>query len=629
MNPLRAVLGRWWVAVWGRGASRVLAGLLAGALGFGGFGLVAPLQAQTGPAQAWAAWPEAPEPPLTVHADALYNHQPVISQDLDGSWVLLWVGHDREAREGAPGQRVYHARSVDGGLSWSARQPWLSGRFFDPAPPAPLHSEWQPRARRVQGDDGQPQWWAVYTLSRTSADAGAWLVTRRAPGRPLQRALLMQDALTGQIEAVPAAEVAARQQAGPDRWRTRWQVQGRAWFPFVQSLTALGPGRVLFTLTLIDPQAPFAQADKRFASVRFAQGRFGAVALPEPGVVAPTDAWESAVWQPAPGRLQALVRSNDIRRPPGQRMAVTESFDDGAHWAPLRWSNLSSHTEQPALAALGPGQALLSLPDHSFHRNNRALTLLHGEGGVAALPVSQEPDRLAYAHTADVAVDPARGLALVAWSEGPVDGVPQRILLRRQPLAVPADARRVVLRANAAYERDQPGLRAHWRSPGGVLVVPQGASAGLELRPGPQVLRLAFEPPGGDAPRVLATLGGFLQHHLWRWQRGPQGDEVVELLAVQRDGTRLDTQLLAREPARYTAGPAGRRLLLSLAVTLQTPRSSVQWAGRDDTVLWPGLLFLGDAHGSGPARRPDAPAVLGADLAHSEVLPCGPAGCIR
>lgn len=535
-------------------------------------------------ARAWPInlWRADDSRPVVVHDSGTYNHQPVVVTDLDGSYLVLWVGHPEARQEGAKGQLVYASRSRDQGRTWSPRAP-LFNAAAQLRLPAEATSEWQPRVARVRLGDRE-QVWVAFGLGRGSAAQGAVLARETQAGGGFALARLVYDDATRRVVESPFG---VRVDAGRS---VLWTVEGRRWFPYPQAIMQRRDGTVLVTLTLIEPDKPFTAAEKRFAVLRQDGEGFVLSSLAPVGELAPTDVWESDLRERADGGLVAYIRSNDIGRPRGYRQATSESTDGGRSWSPVRWARLAVHTEQPSIAAIDDQHAVLTVPDNTIHRNNRALLLLSDTGVTYGLGFSEEADGKAFAHTSAVSRDGQRLLAV--WSQGPVGGVPNTIWFRRIDTLPERGALNLILRRNAAYELDDARQVATWNGSRHELVLQGQASAGLEVPTGRNLLRLTARAGSLTQGVVIGTVGNYLHHMLFQWNPSARGVDVVE---VRRTGADLVLVPRGTAPVALSDGEA------TLSVFVDAQDGTLLVGGTRLSVERPLSFFFGDGFLTGPA----------------------------
>lgn len=507
-----------------------------------------------------------------VYEDGNFNHQPVVVHDLDDSYLVLWTGNPNSTKEGAPGQLVYASRSTDGGAHWSPR----FAIFGMPTAQSQTQSEWQPRAARITTSHG-PELWLAYNVGRGQRNQGAFLVVRTDAQGPLTAYRLVQDR-DGHIVQIPAGET----DLDASRFSPLWNLDGKDWFPFPQSIRQLADGTVLMTLTLIEPQTPFQRAAKRFAVMRFANGKWNLPAMAPAGDMSVTDAWESSIYQHPNGKLTAYIRSNDTSRQPGRRLAYSTSLDGGLSWSSCKWTRLAIHTEQPSIAQLFDGTAVLSMPDHSKHRNNQALSQISDDNLVQGLPVSGEADRQLFAHTSNVALDAQRKRLLVVWSESKVGETPRSIHFRRVDKLPSSTNLNLILRRNAEYELDTSSVKATWQENASVLELIGSASAGLQLPRERSVMQFTVNLVSSSHGAIVAALGDLEDQITWQLNKAASRLDIQHTKGTGSERTTkelgyisLDAKMLDAVRLHFVWDPATRTFTVRDAnVPLTSPMPS-------------------------------------------------------
>jgi hypothetical protein len=492
------------------------------------------------------------------------------------------VGNPADTKEGAKGQRVYASRSTDGGTKWSPRFEIFQSTLETAQPKSPVHSEWQPRAARIETPRG-PEIWLAYSQGRGQSDQGAFMAIRRGPQDKYTRYRLVQDQRDGSIKQVQAAE--AEREAS--RYAVIWRIDGDDWFPFPQSMRQLPDGAVLMTLTLIESKRPFAEASKRFAVARFSDNQWSLSGLAPTGDMDRVDAWESSLYQHPDGRLTAYIRSSDIKKQRGKRLAYSDSFDGGRTWSACKWTLLPIHTEQPSIAQLPGGMGVLTMPDHTTHRNNRALILIAGDNVTLALPVSEEAEGVSFAHTSDVTFDAPRRRLLVVWSEGKVGQTPNSIHFRHIDSLPSMDSLNLLPRRNAEYELNDSSQRAEWVQASSRLVLHGRASAGLQLPAKRSSLQFPLDLTDAADGAVVAVLGDRFRNVVWQYDKARSRIALVEVSGADRD--RAENEVAA------VSVPSGKAAQAGLSLIWDPVSKTVVSAGRTITLTAPmPTFFLGD-----------------------------------
>jgi hypothetical protein len=257
------------------------------------------------------------------------------------------------------------------------------------------------------------------------------------------------------------------------------------------------------------------------------------------------------------------------------------------------------HTEQPSLAQQSSSAAVLTLPDHALNRNNRALMMLQDWQLTPGLSVSEEADGQVFAHTSDVAWDQSGQRLLVVWSEGQVGQTPRSIHFRSVEGARADPGLLLVPRHNAAYERDRPEEVARWDGQRRVLLLKDGASAGMQLPSEAATLELTVDLSGVADEATLLAAGNTENRVRWRYLASKR--QVLFELLRGRDSSAQPTVQVAAIDVPETARAS---FLLRFG-----------WDPRDRTLsIAPGLsstlspgfysVFLGDGFLDGRSSEP-------------------------
>ena len=405
-----------------------------------------------------------------------YNHAPTVAVDADGSYVVLWNGNRTSGKEGANGQRIYEAVSMDGGLSWSPAFEPFTSRLHSENPVAPAKNQWQPALVRVNS-----QLWAFWTQYRRAPNGGTFL-SKKAPNKLWKNYQLctyrQNSDPKGDSTGISWCDAANKIPPGYSRFLLRG---GKSWFLTVQQVIRNREGKILVALTAREADKSFDTAAKHIAFLihELESDRWHLSPFIPQGVMADTDPWEVGLAEVDDGYL-ALIRRNQ-KAPVGQRL--TSSFSkDGLSWKPMDFYDLALHRERPFIVKIGPSSHVLLMPDHETNRRNQS-AFLRRFGGVftPALPISNEPDGY-WAHYSTGAYDNLNNRLLVVYSQNRKEDSGARDILFTRIDALPSPNHPVVIpRAFGAVKRKDMRQIASFDAKDNKLQLRGAASAGFEL----------------------------------------------------------------------------------------------------------------------------------------------------